>query len=260
MVEIYPLVFSKADLSGVPKEEILFHMVFAQLANEIQILRKQVMLASNSIGEAGPKADAGVAAAHVNLRLLAGRLYEGHRLLQDKPAGSIHQAYVGELEPEARKAHRSIMQYFGQGSTLIKHLRNKASFHWDHESIAQAYDEIPDDLQLTDYIAWECGNCLYYSGALLSVGQMTAIAGLNDAGTALDRIFEEVSDVASWFEYYAQGFMFAFAKRHLSLSKEKFDAVRQAIDGCPDIQAASLPYFMDTDSVQHLRDRQTSLP
>ena len=252
MVEIHPLVFTKGGLSAVPRNELLFHMLFAQLANEIQILRKQVMLASNSIGEAGPASDAGVAAAHVNLRLLAGRLYEGGQLLRGKPAGVVHQVYEGELDPTAVQAHRSIMKYFGRRSNLIGSLRNKVSFHWDHESIAQAFDEMPDDLVLTDYIAWECGNCLYYSGALLSVGQMTAIAGLDDAGAALERIFNEVTEVANWFETYAQGFMFVFASRYLSPSKDMFARVRQTIDGCPDIQTATLPYFLDTDSGRQL--------
>jgi hypothetical protein len=260
VVEIYPLTFTKRDLASVPRDEILFHTIFAQVSNEILILRKQVMLASNSIGEPGAKTDAAVATAHVNLRLLAGRIFEASELLRGEPAGLIYKAYLPDLDATAIEAHRSIMKYFGKPKNLIRKIRNKASFHWDYETLVKAFDEIPDDLSLTDYINLERGNALYYSGALLSMGQVAAIADLHNVGEAMDRLHNDVTEVGSWFASYAEGIMVAFAMRHLSLSEELFTSIRQTLPDCPDIQAATTPYFLDTESIQHLRLPEVDAP
>lgn len=249
MVEVHPLVFTKAGLASVPKQEILFHLLLAQAANEVLILRKQMMLAGNAAGPPGAISDAAVAIAQVNLRLLAGRLYEGYRLLKSPEAGAIFQTYKAELDPEAIEARKAIMKYFGAGQSLIEKVRNKASFHWDYKTNLQAFEEMPNDLPLTDYIAWEVGNTLYYSGALLSQGQMATLLGMNDTVSASDRMHGDVTTMSNWFDTYAQGFMLAFAVRYLSPSEELFSSVRQNLEGCPDIQSATLPYFLDTESL-----------
>jgi hypothetical protein len=249
MVEIYPVRFTKDDLSSVPDEELLFHLLLAQITNEILILRKQLMLASNSIREPGAQAYAAAAMAHFNLRLLAGKLFEGYQLLRRKEAGSVYQSFKKDLESFCSDAHREIMRYFGKSNNNIERLRNKSSFHWDYDTNKAAFEGIADEEELIDFISYERGNSFYHSGYVLSMTQMARVIGRADVGPALDAIYEEVSRVGDWFASFADGMMFAFAERHLSPSKEMFEGIEQKLEGCPDILTAGTAYFFDTSSL-----------
>lgn len=249
MIEIYPLRFTKDKLNLVPREEQIFHMLIAQISNEILILNKQTLLSSNALGDGEMTDAAAVTSAHLNLRLLAGRLYEGWKLLKTPEAGKAHQSFLPSLDNGATAARKTIMKYFATKKNIVQILRQKSAFHWDYQSAAAAYDAMPSDLELVDYISFERGNSLYYSGALLHAGQMTELVGRTDVGEALSIIHNEVTNIASEFQPYADGVMVAFMERHTPLSKELFSRIRVEMQNQPDIQQAKMPYFLDTASV-----------
>ena len=51
MPEVYPLRFTRADFDQVPEQERLVHLMLGHIANDVNLLQKQLIFAINGLGE-----------------------------------------------------------------------------------------------------------------------------------------------------------------------------------------------------------------
>jgi hypothetical protein len=117
--------------------------MLGQLANDINLLQKQLIFAVNGFGVGSePEHQASVAQAMLAQRLLAGRLNEAYEFIRTAECHAATRDYEASLPDEWRAARKSLNAYFG-ADNLIRRLRNKLAFHFDVKATREAYDTVP---------------------------------------------------------------------------------------------------------------------
>jgi hypothetical protein len=86
MTQLSALMLTKAQLDQIPADERLFYFLAGQLHNDINILTNLLIAASNElkiVDKEPPKRSGAVAQVLLLLKLTAGRLYEGHKMIKE---------------------------------------------------------------------------------------------------------------------------------------------------------------------------------
>jgi hypothetical protein len=148
--EVYPLRFTRADFDQVPEQERLVHLMLGQLANDINLLQKQLIFAISGLGEGSePEHHAAVAQAMLTERMFAGRLNEAYQFVQTTDCNRAMKSYEADLPEEWREARKNLNAYFN-ADNLIPRLRNKLAFHMDVETTREAYATVPPNEPMVD--------------------------------------------------------------------------------------------------------------
>ena len=131
MVEIFYIPLTKAHLAKIPLNERLFYFLASQLANDLNALTKLLWFAFNEYRTTdGLIQKAALSQVLLITKLLAGKLYEGHKLIAKMYSGKkLHQKYQTMLNDDGRTALQQINSYFGRNN-LIKKIRNEFAFHF----------------------------------------------------------------------------------------------------------------------------------
>jgi hypothetical protein len=248
-VELYPISYRLADLADVPRDELTAHLALGRIANDINMLRLQLMLTANGSGGSGPVADINAAAAIMNAKLLAGRLHEAWSFITSKLMGRLLRR-LGDLVPKDAHEHRaSLSRYFGTRGNLISRLRNKVSFHIDDVTAFEAVAALDPDKTITDYLSAYRGSVYYGGGWLLAVKQLQIIMEGCDVDEALRRLHDEPSTIATTMLDFTEALNASFLERHLGLSREKMTAAKIELLGMPDIRDATMPALVAVDGL-----------
>ncbi len=138
MTTIHELRLSKKQLDRIPDAERLFYFMAGQLSNDVNILTKfltfSINEAKSAVGEP-PKRSAAIAQVILVLKFLAGRLYEGHKMINETfSAKKFRKKYAAEMTPVTIASLDDINKYFGPAS-LIQRIRRKFAFHMDASEI-----------------------------------------------------------------------------------------------------------------------------
>ena len=214
MPEVYPLRFTRADFDRVPDQERLVHLMLGQLANDINLLQKQLIFAINGLGVGSePEHHAAVAQAMLTERLFAGRLNEAYQFVQGGDCARTMLIYEDVLSEEWRDARTRLNAYFN-ADNLVRRLRNKLAFHMDVETTRDAYATVPADEPMVDFVTLHQGDCLWGSADVLASFAMISLSGKADIAAAVQQIADDLISVGGLFSTYIRNAQMAFVERH----------------------------------------------
>jgi hypothetical protein len=147
-------------------------------------------------------------------RLLAGKLFEGWRLMEAVYFGSklsLHQN--GLLDNAPKAALKSLKSYFNDRQTIIFKLRNYFGFHYSADALAQAWQHVANEAGF-DIVLGDTFANSYHRGAEFAANHaMLYAVEPTDRGKALEQIFEEVNTVAHDFNVLIDGVIHAILVR-----------------------------------------------
>jgi hypothetical protein len=187
VTEVYPLRLTRKDFDRVPEQERLVYLLLGQVANDINLLQKQLVFATQAFGEGSePEHHAAVAQAMLTERMFAGRLNEAYEFMQSE-CNRTMKSYEASLPDEWRDARKGLNAYFNTDN-LIRRLRNKQAFHMDLNTTREAYALVPPDEPMVDFVTLHQGDCLWGSADTLANFAMVSLVGVPDIGVALRRI------------------------------------------------------------------------
>jgi hypothetical protein len=210
--EVYALRFTRAEFDKLPEQQRLVHLMLGQLANDINLLQKQLIFAMNGFGVGSePEHQVSVAQAMLAERLLAGRLNEAYEFIRTP---ECHRATrEANLPDEWRAARKSLNTYFG-ADNLIRRLRNKLAFHFDVETIREAYETVPAAEPMVDYVTLHQGDCLWGSSDVLTSFAMISLTGEADTTLAVRKIAGELIRVAGLLLIYILHAQMSFVEKY----------------------------------------------
>jgi hypothetical protein len=214
------------------------------LANDLQTLMK---LFSVAVGEERDELIIKQGSSTVGmlmLRMLAGRLWEGWSLLESSYK-EIELHYVDELGPEASNALSQLRVYFHNRRNLIATVRDKIGFHADRGIVKRAFERMPDDADLGDYLCRTIGNTLYYSAELLHYEAINGFTGGGDQPGSLRTLVGDVQRLVGHFNTFIFGFAALFLRRHLNRQLNDMRDRKTTLEGVPHFDQLKLPYFTE---------------
>jgi hypothetical protein len=244
MIEIYQIKFSKAHLDTAPEDERIFHLMAGQLANDLNLLTKQLVFAMNPVDGPDVCRRVNTALAMLLVRQLAGRLNEGWKIIESQ-FNPMYKRYKETLSETGKESHSKIKKYFNTKDNLIFLIRNKVAFHTDAKNTHKAYNDIPSNEVLVDYLSEHRGNCLYYSSELLSMMSMLALVKEGDWQIALDTLSREVTDTADLFCEFILDFMRAFMEKYVERHLGDIDDDKIILRSQPSIYSVQIPFFCE---------------
>jgi hypothetical protein len=236
---VHKISLSRPRLARIPSEERNFLFASCHLANELNILQKLALWSiANSSKGASPVEQAQVAQTLFLLRLLAGKIHEGHELLRKSYFGSgLSRTYDTLLCDEARSALASFKRYFHKRSNLVTRIRNAYGFHYSPERVGDALAGLPATESLHCYLADHFSNTLYYFAEVLAT---TAMLDAVTERTMRD-LLDNTTTTARHLLTIVEGFLIAFRERFPDVMER--GAATMELPLLPEFSKVSIPFF-----------------
>lgn len=240
-MELLKIEIRKSKMSLIPRNERVFFVQIGNLLNDLSMLQKLTVFCTNN------KPTNEVVRAAVNmqtfslLRIQAGKLHEGWKLLQKNFVKTeFYQDYVKQLNDLEKESFEKVNAYFRNKENLISWIRNKIAFHYHTSStkIGQLIDEIPNSETFEIFMSEHYGNCLFSMSNVLVTYLILEYTGIANTEKAIEKVLRDITEVTRWFGDFLGRFLLVFAEEHIGLQSTKVE-----IPEPPNINEVILPYF-----------------
>jgi hypothetical protein len=209
MTQLAALTLTKTQFDQIPADERLFYFMAGQLHNDINILTKLLAVSINEIEFVGgelPKRSAAAAQVLLLLKLTAGRLYEGYKMINETfSAKGFRKKYKVEMSSATLVSLDTLNKYFGSNSA-IQRIRTKFAFHLDAKLIEAAYANAPSEFTSVEYLSKISGHNLFHTSETLSLIAIIGDARENWQDT-LDQTVEEITATCFTVTTFLMGFI-----------------------------------------------------
>lgn len=247
-ISIHQITISKSQLDQAPEEERLTYLMAGNLANDLLILQKLLIMSSHTAATMGvPHSTPVNGSTLLLLKLLAGRLYEGWNWLRGVSTKNVRIHFSKNKEGDAFTCYRQITDYFTRDN-IIDTLRQKVGFHSDVDAMRAGYLLLARE-DVTEYISEQRGNSFYGSADIALIGTICHLTGTDDVSAGLGRVADELAHVADLFGDLAVQVAMYFCIDLLDINaKGQLENVIEM--EVPLLEDLRLPYFTDSKPTQ----------
>lgn len=243
-IKVHTITIPKEKLDQAPEEERLTYLMAGNLANDLLILQKLLIMSSRTAADMGEPHSTPVNGSTLLLvKLLAGRLYEGWNWLRGASTKNVRIHFARDKSGAAFACYRQISQYFGR-ENIIEALRQKVGFHADVDAMRAGYELLAGE-PVTEYISNQRGNSFFASADSALIGALCHVADTDDVAAGLGRVADELAHVASLFGDLCVQIAMYFCIDLLDIDAE--DQLENAVElDVPLLDDLRLPYFSDS--------------
>ena len=226
----------KLKMDALPEDELIFFIQLGNVLNELNILQKCIIFSSTGIQDLKDIERSGqVCQALFFIKMLAGKLFEGKRLLESP----VLRSHKDKLSVDGQKCLKELNRYFSK-SNNIDCIRNKFAFHYDSGVIKTEFSKRSPDESFDLFLSCEMGNCLYsFSDVIVNFAILNKInPSCNQQ--AMDSLMKEiVIDVVEWFQKVG-GECVAIIAHKVALGHPKRIEIKDRLS----IDNIRVPYFV----------------
>lgn len=254
-IEIHRVIFKKAELAAMPKDERSLLLLMGHATNEMNVLSKFILMMRKDDPPTTIEDYTEGGQIFIIMRVLIGKLHEAWELFKARAQSNkdISEKYVKKLEPEAAEALKALNSYFGRKNAVTE-IRNKVAFHYkDKEGlIEENFQRLPDTEPWEFYLSKTHGNTFYYASEMVATGSALSIAGKIDekeqASLAEDikafsdlsnQVLEVSKNITTLFSWLISDILTA----HVPEPEVKTEKFEQG----PKLSEFALPYLFDED-------------
>lgn len=240
-MELYKYTFQKEQLQKIPERELLFFVQLTNLANEIFSLQKMEYFTGGESRDSLLMRGAKNSQSLFYLRLSAGKLWEGWRLIKNRfHKSGVAKDYFPQFSTEARGKYKLLKKYFSKPNA-IKTIRNGFAFHCESESSKGITDIIHDsERQEYDlYFTTHHGNCFYDMSTSLIMESMFATLSSEDHKVNIHDIIKEITEVRGYYLHFVGECVLVFGRKYL---RSAFEII--TIPDQHKLDEISVPYFV----------------
>ena len=250
MVKLHRIQITRAHLDAVPMTERHLLVLVAHAANEINTLSKLFHFAA-SASDDGIVGHAERAQALLLGRVLTGKLYEFWKLLEASFFGTqLSRDYEPLFDNESREALGNLKKYFGKAN-LIAMVRNKFAFHYAADQVDAGYSALVEDDALEVYLAQHNGNTHFTFAETIAGRAMLEGIRAGAPEEAFSALIRETSDAVGLITEVAGGILDVCISRNLGKTLYELGANIIEVQGAPDSQGVSIPFFIEISNTQH---------
>ena len=245
MVRLHRITLSRSQLESVPEAERRLLILIAHAANELNVLSKLFRFSAGARSETPVLAQAENAQALILGRILTGKIYECWNLLQAAFFGAaISKTYVPRFDAEAAQSLESVKRYFGR-ENAISAVRNKHAFHYAPDQIDAGYRAVIDGDPLEIYLAKANANTFYAFGDTIAGRAMLETIKPGDALGAFETLINDTTKMVDRLSTVIGAIMVTCIQAHLGGDLYSLGATVIEVEGVPDSQEVSIPYFIE---------------
>lgn len=244
-MRIHHITLSRTQLDSIPESERRLLVLMAHAGNELNVLSKLFHFSAKAKSETPILQEAENAQSMVIGRVLTGKIYECWKLMQSAFFGSgLSKKYEPQFDPEASAALKALKQCFGR-ENLIEKVRNGHAFHYSPEQIDAGYRTLVDGDPLEVYLAKANANTVYTFADTIAGRAMLEDIKPGDHQRAFEMLVEETSKAVGRINEVIGATMTICFKTYLGGDLYALGAKVIEIEGAPDSQSVSIPYFVE---------------
>ena len=240
-MKISKINIPKSKLETIPEIEQVFFIQLTHFLNELNTLQKCVIVSNNKLTSlTSIEKRSQISQAHFFIRTLAGKLYEGWKMIRkDFLETQLSREYENLLSQKGKESLSELIGYFNDEKNKVRLIRNKFAFHYDKEKIKEEIDKIPQEELLEMYISKNRGNCLYsLSDIIVNWAILNSIDSSNSQ-RAMDELIGDIAiKVSRWFQEFGGDCVRIIGE------KLELDYTEVEIPDPPSIDEVKLPYFV----------------
>lgn len=245
-VDLFELRYTKAEMAAAPEAERMFYLMATSLANDIQILIRQYLIAIKQDHKDEAVRNASSAVAMLNLRLLAGRFHEGWVLVEERwPA--LEALYKPLISARGRQALLDLRAHFtvSKIDNIVFMIRNKIGFHADYKFTKAMFEATPDDTPMVEYVGQAFGDTLYFGSEMTHNSALRRFTNETDDFKAFGAVMDELRSLQNLFLTFVNACVAVFARRHLERQYSMIRQRRRTLHDLPAFDEMRIPYFAD---------------
>ena len=245
MVRVHHITLSRTQLDAVPETERRLLVLMANAANELNVLSKLFHFSARAASKTPILMQAENTQSLVLGRVLTGKIYECWKLLQSAFfRTAISKTYHPQFDQEALEALEALKRYFGRDN-IIATVRNQYAFHYSPEQVDAGYRTLVDDDPLEVYLAKSNANTLYAFGHTIAGRAMLESIKPGDHQAAFEMLVDETTKAVAWINTVIGATMAICFKTYIGGDLYAIGAKIIEIEGAPDSQNVSIPYFIE---------------
>jgi hypothetical protein len=254
MTKVYKIDLTKGKLAAMAAEERQLLLLLGHAANEINVLQKLILMASQATPELKFVDHVQAGQVFVLMRTLIGKLHEAWELFVKRfqSAPQISAKYRSKLNTEAITALESLKRHFGKQSPLTL-IRNGFSFHYYDEKglVEKSFQDIPSDDSWHFYLSNITGNCFYYASELVVAAAVINLANpaINNAELYLAQSERAFRGLCELIISVSEQIMTLFGQCIAEIVSENLSDTEISdpveIVGAPSLGSIQIPFFID---------------
>jgi hypothetical protein len=175
-MEITKVALTKKRLEAMPEPERTAVLLMGHASNEINVLRKFLLIASrHEISESTIVDHIQAGQTVILMRMLLGKCFEAW-LMFGKRVQPLRDKYLPKVPPAAQKALEDLGRHFADGRMAA--IRNQLAFHYrdDNDLVETHWRKIPEDDPWDFYLHNLNVNSFYYASELVITGVLMQLA------------------------------------------------------------------------------------
>jgi predicted CopG family antitoxin len=240
-MELSKINIPKSKLDTIDEIEQVFFIQLMHFLNELNVLQKCVIVSSNKLESLTTIEKRGqISQAHFFIRTLAGKLYEGWKMIKkDFLKTQLSEKYENLLSQKGKESLSELIGRFNDRNNIVRLIRNKFAFHYSKEKIKEEIDKISQEELLEMYISEHSVNCLYsISDTIVNWSILNSIDSSNSQ-QAMDILIGDIAiKVSGWFREFCGDCV------RIIYEKLELDYTEVEIPEPPLIDEVKLPYFV----------------
>ena len=217
----------------------------AHAANELNVLSKLFHFSAKAASKTPLLTQAENTQSLVLGRVLTGKIYECWKLLQSAFfRTAISKTYQPQFDKEALEALEALKRYFGRNN-IIATVRNEHAFHYSPKQVDAGYRTLVDDDPLEVYLAKSNANTLYTFGDTIAGRAMLESIKPGNHQAAFEMLIDETAKAVALINTVIGAMMTICFKTYMGGDLYAMGAKIIEIEGAPDSQDVSIPYFIE---------------
>lgn len=245
MVQIHHVTLSRTQLESIPEGERRLFILAAHVANELNVLSKFFHFSTAHKTDEPILVHAHNAQSLVLARVLTGKIYECWRFLNAAFfATALSKSYESQFEDEAKQALEEVKRYFGRKNP-IELVRNKHAFHYALDQVDAGFSAVIEGDPLEIYFAKSNANTLFAFGDAVAGRAMLETIRPGDAPGAFETLHGDTVKMVRLLGTVLGQIMALCIKTHLGGDLYSLGAKVIEVEGAPDSQEVSIPYFIE---------------
>jgi len=244
---VHTLKLTPKLLKKIPLEERVCFLTLGHMANELNILRKLVLINSGAHVSNKIERDGQATQSLLLIKLFALKSCAGYEFVRKQTKQPCMKKYVRDPDSDLNSNIRNLNRYFG-GKNLLQYMRNKFTAHYDSDEIKGLAKDLSSQTYPL-YLTEQQGNSLYFAAEELMFKALEAqAADGEEVNNVMGRLIDDVNEVAALLVDFSQGVMIVIGKRYAQSAWKPANTTSEQI-ALVDAKNVTLPYFINFESL-----------
>lgn len=252
-MELTKVELDREKLLALSPQEYTFFLSFGHHANEINAVTKLMYWAADGDEVDSPQEHGRQTMLTFLLRILAGKLFEGWRLLETTfLKRELAKTYFPLLDERVSRHLKHLKVYFGS-KNATEVIRNQFGFHYSANKLAENLPDTDDPLLL--YMDGEAApNTLFFFSEVVLLEALSKALEEEGLERSLVNLVSEFFEIAVSFSQVADGIMDAMIEQSGKELRKGTPALIKLSD-LPKFDEISIPWFTHAATVLERAER-----